>query len=86
MKHIVDLGGDAYAKIGTPNNTGTRILCVSGDVQKPGYFEYEAGKITMGQLLNEVCGGPLPGRKFKAVVIPGGSSAKILSFGRTASR
>ena len=82
VKHIVDLGGDAYAKTGTPNNTGTRILCVSGHVKKPGYFEYEVGKITMGQLLNEVCGGPLPGRKFKAV-IPGGSSAKILKFGET---
>jgi NADH-quinone oxidoreductase subunit F len=80
VKHIVDLGGAEYAKIGTPNNTGTRILCVSGHVQRPGYFEFEVGKITMGQLLNEVCGGPLPGRTFKAV-IPGGSSAKILRFG-----
>ena len=82
VKHIVDMGGDAYAKIGTPNNTGTRILCVSGHVLKPGYFEFEVGRITLGQLLNEVCGGPLPGRKFKAV-IPGGSSAKILKFGET---
>jgi NADH-quinone oxidoreductase subunit F len=82
VKHIVEMGGDNYAKIGTPNNTGTRILCVSGHVQKPGYFEYEVGKITMGQLLYDVCGGPLPGRKFKAV-IPGGSSAKILKFGET---
>ncbi len=82
VKHIVEMGGDNYAKIGTPNNTGTRILCVSGHVQKPGYYEYEVGKITMGELLNEVCGGPLPGRKFKAV-IPGGSSAKILRFGET---
>jgi NADH-quinone oxidoreductase subunit F len=80
VKHIADMGGDAYAKIGTPNNTGTRILCVSGHVQRPGYYEFEVGKITMGQLLNEVCGGPLPGRKFKAV-IPGGSSAKVLKFG-----
>jgi NADH-quinone oxidoreductase subunit F len=80
VKHIVEMGGEAYAKIGTPNNTGTRILCVSGHVQKPGYYEYEVGKITMGQLLNEVCGGPLPGRKFKAV-IPGGSSAKVMKFG-----
>ncbi|HEY3756956.1 MAG TPA: NADH-quinone oxidoreductase subunit NuoF [Opitutaceae bacterium] len=80
VKHIVAMGGEAYAKIGTPNNTGTRILCVSGQVQKPGYYEYEVGKITLGQLLNEVCGGPLPGRKFKAV-IPGGSSAKVLKFG-----
>jgi NADH-quinone oxidoreductase subunit F len=47
-------------------------------VQKPGYFEMEVGSLTMGELLNEVCGGPKPGRKFKAV-IPGGSSAKVLS-------
>jgi NADH-quinone oxidoreductase subunit F len=80
VKYIADIGGEAFAKIGTPNNTGTRILCVSGHVQKPGYYEFEVGKITLGQLLNEVCGGPLPGRTFKAV-IPGGSSAKILKFG-----
>jgi NADH-quinone oxidoreductase subunit F len=82
VRHIAEMGGEAYSKIGTPNNTGTRILCVSGHVQRPGYYEYEVGKITLGQLLNEVCGGPLPGRKFKAV-IPGGSSAKILKFGET---
>jgi NADH-quinone oxidoreductase subunit F len=82
VKHIVDMGGDNYAKIGTPNNTGTRLLCVSGHVKKPGYYEFEVGRITLGELLNEVCGGPLPGRKFKAV-IPGGSSAKILKFGET---
>ncbi|MDO8542017.1 MAG: NADH-quinone oxidoreductase subunit NuoF [Opitutaceae bacterium] len=82
VKHILEMGGDNFAKIGTPNNTGTRILCVSGHVRKPGYYEYEVGKITMGQLLYEVCGGPLPGRKFKAV-IPGGSSAKVLKFGET---
>jgi len=82
VKHIAEMGGETYSKIGTPNNTGTRILCVSGHVQRPGYYEYEVGKITLGQLLNEVCGGPLPGRSFKAV-IPGGSSAKILKFGET---
>ena len=82
VKVIADIGGEEYAKIGTPNNTGTRILCVSGHVKKPGYYEYECGKITMGQLLYDVCGGPLEGRKFKAV-IPGGSSAKVLRFGET---
>ena len=82
VKHIADFGGETYSKIGTPNNTGTRILCVSGHVQRPGYYEYEVGKITLGQLLNEVCGGPLPGRTFKGV-IPGGSSAKVLRFGET---
>ena len=79
-KDIAEVGGEAYSKIGTPNNTGTRILCVSGHVQKPGYYEYEVGKITLGQLLYDVCGGPLPGRTFKAI-IPGGSSAKVLKVG-----
>ena len=81
VKHILAMGGGAeYAKLGKPNNTGTRIVCVSGDVQKPGYYEIEVGSMTFGELLNDVCGGPKPGCKFKAV-IPGGSSAKVLRFG-----
>ncbi len=80
VKHIADMGGEAFSKIGTANNTGTRIYCVSGHVRRPGYYEFDVGRLTMGQLLYDVCGGPLPGRKFKAV-IPGGSSAKVLRFG-----
>ena len=80
VKHIAAMGGEAFARIGTLNNTGTRLLCVSGHVQHPGYFEVESGKVTLGRLLNEICGGPRPGRQFKAV-IPGGSSSKILRFG-----
>ncbi len=76
VKHIVRLGGAEYAKLGKPNNTGTRIIGVSGDVQKPGYFEIEVGSITMGELINDFCGGLKPGRKLKAI-IPGGSSAKV---------
>ncbi len=82
VKHIVKMGGAEFAKIGRPNNTGTRILCVSGDVQKPGYFEVEVGSITMGELINDFCGGMKPGRKLKAI-IPGGSSAKVLRAGET---
>jgi NADH-quinone oxidoreductase subunit F len=77
VKHIVKMGGAEYAKIGRPNNTGTRLLCVSGDVQKPGYFELEVGALTMGELIYDICGGLRPGRKLKAI-IPGGSSAKVL--------
>ena len=81
VKHILAMGGGAeYAKLGKPNNTGTRILCVSGDVQKPGYYEVEVGSITMGELINDICGGVKAGRKLKAV-IPGGSSAKVLRAG-----
>jgi NADH-quinone oxidoreductase subunit F len=82
VKHIVRMGGAEYAKIGKPNNTGTRILCVSGDVQKPGYFEIAVGSVTLGELINDLCGGMKPGRKLKAV-IPGGSSAKVLRAGET---
>jgi len=80
VKHIVALGGDEYAKLGTPRNTGTRILCVSGDVVRPGYFEVEVGKVTLGEVIHDLCGGLKPGRKLKAV-IPGGSSAKVLKAG-----
>src|SRR5476649_2655694 len=72
VKHIIAMGGAQYARIGRPNNTGTRILCVSGDVVRPGYFEVEVGSVTMGQLINEMAGGPKEGRTIKAV-IPGGS-------------
>jgi NADH-quinone oxidoreductase subunit F len=82
VKHIVRIGGAEYAKIGRPNNTGTRLLCVSGDVQKQGYFELEVGAVTMGELIYDICGGMKPGRKLKAV-IPGGSSAKVLRAGDT---
>ncbi|MBV9008897.1 MAG: NADH-quinone oxidoreductase subunit NuoF [Verrucomicrobia bacterium] len=77
VKHIIAMGGAEYAKIGRPNNTGTRIVCVSGDVNRPGYFEIEVGAVTMGQLIYEMAGGLKFGRNLKAV-IPGGSSAKVL--------
>jgi NADH-quinone oxidoreductase subunit F len=82
VKHIADSGGAAYARLGTPNNTGTRIVCLSGHVKKPGYYEVEVGKVTLGQLIHEPAfgGGLRDGRKLKAV-IPGGSSAKVLKAG-----
>ena len=82
VKHVMEMGGKQYGQLGTPRNTGTRILCVSGDVQKPGYFEIEVGKLTMGELIEDLCGGMKKGRKLKAV-IPGGSSAKVLRAGET---
>src|SRR2546429_2197405 len=77
VKHIVAMGGAEYARLGTTNNTGTRIVSGSGHIQKPGYFEIEVGAVTMGQLIYEMAGGLKLGRRLKAV-IPGGSSAKVL--------
>ena len=82
VKHIVAMGGAQYAKLGTPNNTGTRIVSISGHVRKPGYYEVEVGKVTIGELINDPAfgGGLREGRKLKAV-IPGGSSAKVFKAG-----
>ena len=77
VKHIIAMGGAEYSRLGRPGNTGTRIVCVSGDVVRPGYFEIEVGKVTMGQLIYEMAGGMRFGRQLRAV-IPGGSSAKVL--------
>ena len=82
VKHVIEMGGEEYAKLGVDRNTGTRILCVSGDVKKPGYYEIQVGKMTMRELLEDVCGGPKDGRSFKAV-IPGGSSSKVLRCDET---
>jgi NADH-quinone oxidoreductase subunit F len=82
VKHIVAMGGAEYAKLGTPNNTGTRIVSISGHVKHPGHYEVEVGKVTIGELINDPAfgGGLRPGRKLKAV-IPGGSSAKVFKAG-----
>ena len=82
VKHIVALGGGEFARLGTPNNTGTRIVSLSGHVKKPGYYEIETGKATIGELIHDPAfgGGLRPGRSLKAV-IPGGSSAKVFKAG-----
>ncbi len=82
VKHIMEMGPTEYAKLGTPNNTGTRIVSLSGLVKKPGYYEVEVGKVTIGELIFDPLfgNGLRDGRKLKAI-IPGGSSSKILKAG-----
>jgi len=82
VKHIIQMGGTEYAKLGTPNNTGTRIVSVSGHVKKPGYYEVEVGKATLGEMIFDphFGGGLREGRTLKAV-IPGGSSSKVFKAG-----
>ena len=84
VKHIVEIGADAYKKIGTPKATGTRIVSLSGDVRQPGYYEIETGKVTIGELINHknFGGGLREGRSLQAI-IPGGSSAKVFKADET---
>jgi NADH-quinone oxidoreductase subunit F len=69
---IVEKGGDWFAHLGMGKSGGTRMLCVSGHVNKPGVFELPMG-ITTRELIDKVCGGVPGGRRVRAV-IPGGSS------------
>ena len=79
IPEIFKRGGEAVSKIGCPADPGTHAWGVSGLVQKPGRYEITTGECTLGELLHDLCGGPLPGRRFKAI-IPGGSSMKILRW------
>ncbi|MBA3818769.1 MAG: SLBB domain-containing protein, partial [Deltaproteobacteria bacterium] len=69
---IIDKGGKWFNDLGMGRSGGTRMLCVSGHVEKPGVFELPMG-ITFNEIINDVCGGVWKGRKVKAV-IPGGVS------------
>lgn len=70
------MGGEAYLALGKPNNGGTKIFSVSGDVAKPGNYEVALG--TPFSELLEMAGGMRDGRALKAC-IPGGSSMPVLS-------
>jgi len=72
---IINNGGQAYLECGKPNNGGTKIFSVSGDVERPGNYEIPMG--TPFSKLLELAGGVRKGRKLKAV-IPGGSSSPVL--------
>jgi len=72
---IIRNGGPAYLACGKPNNGGTKIFSVNGDVELPGNYEVPMG--TSFAKLLELAGGVRGGRQLKAV-IPGGSSAPVL--------
>jgi NADH-quinone oxidoreductase subunit F len=73
---IIRNGGAKFLDIGRPNNGGTKLFSVSGDVEQPGNFEVPLG--TPFAKLLELAGGMRGGRKIKAV-IPGGSSMPVLT-------
>ena len=72
---LLQVGPEAYLKLGKPNNGGTKIFSISGDVVRPGNYEIPLG--TPFAKLLELAGGMRDGIKIKAV-IPGGSSAPVI--------
>jgi NADH-quinone oxidoreductase subunit F len=77
LPHIFNRGVDWYKSIGSDEkNTGPKLYCVSGHVNKPAVIERELG-VPLPELIYDVCGGIRNGNKLKGV-IPGGSSVPIL--------
>jgi NADH-quinone oxidoreductase subunit F len=73
---IINKGAEWFLSMGKPNNGGTKIFSVSGNVMKPGNFEVKLG--TPFAKLLEMAGGMRGGKKLKGV-IPGGSSMPVLT-------
>ena len=70
-------GAEKFRGYGTPKNPGTRLISISGHVQKPGVYEIEIG-YPWRKFIDEDCGGMMHGAKLKCV-IPGGISTKVLT-------
>jgi NADH-quinone oxidoreductase subunit F len=79
VPHILARGAAWYKSLclGNPKSTGTKLVSVCGHVRRPGNYEVTMGT-PLRDILHDMCGGPPPGRKFKAV-IPGGSSVPIMT-------
>jgi NADH-quinone oxidoreductase subunit F len=72
---IVNEGGAAFAKTGTPDSTGTRLFCLSGHVREPGIYEVPMGTTLRG--LIETAGGLREGRSLRAVLLGGAAGSFV---------
>jgi NADH-quinone oxidoreductase subunit F len=77
LPHVFNIGPEAFSEIGHNGSGGTRLMCLTGHVERPGVYELPMGTPMM-TLISEHGGGVWKGRKMKAV-IPGGLSAPILT-------
>jgi NADH-quinone oxidoreductase subunit F len=72
---ILELGGDAYAAIGTEGSTGTKLFCLSGHVARPGTYEVEFGA-TLRDLI-DMAGGVPGGRAIRAILLGGAAGVFV---------
>jgi NADH-quinone oxidoreductase subunit F len=77
VPHIVANGADWFKSFGTEQSPGTKIVSVSGCVQRPGNYEVELG-IPTRELIYDLAGGPGDGHEVKAYY-PGGSSSPVMT-------
>ena len=74
---ILEHGADWFKEVGTEKSTGTKVVSVSGNVQRPGNYEIALG-IPVREIVYGLAGGPPEGRRVKCY-FPGGSSAPVLT-------
>ena len=72
---ILRVGGPAYAAVGTPASTGTRLFCLSGCVETPGLYEYDFG-VTLRDVIDGA-GGVAGGRRLQAVLLGGAAGVFV---------
>jgi NADH-quinone oxidoreductase subunit F len=75
VPEILRIGAPAYARIGTAQSTGTRLLCLSGRVQRPGLYEVVSGT-TLREAL-ALAGGVRDGRPLRAVLLGGAAGSFV---------
>ncbi|MDZ7738018.1 MAG: NADH-quinone oxidoreductase subunit NuoF [Bacteroidales bacterium] len=73
---VIEKGSEWYSQFGTEDSPGTKIFTISGDVNKPGYFEVEMG-ITLRELIDDFAGGIKDGMEFQAVLIGGAAGTFV---------
>ena len=72
---IMELGGAAYAQIGTEQSTGPKLFCISGNLVRPGVYEVPFGS-TLGEMI-ELAGGVPEGRTLQAILLGGAAGSFV---------
>ena len=80
VPHIVRRGGAWYRGLRLGEHAGTKVVSLSGDIQRPGNYEVPMG-LPLSTLLHEWAGGPLPGRTIQAVTMAGLSGGFLAADG-----
>jgi len=76
IPYIIEYGVDHYVSMGTINSPGTKIFTISGDVNKPGYYETEMG-VTLYELIYDLAGGIKDGKAFQAAILGGAAGTFV---------
>jgi NADH-quinone oxidoreductase subunit F len=74
IPEILREGAEKYMTRGTQKSTGTKLFCLSGDIERPGLYEVNFG-VSLYHLINDLAGGVRGGRVFQAALVGGAAGA-----------